>query len=236
MTTAGAEDYSGSENLEVMLDAVNYNNYLKSLVREHADDSTHSLDFGAGIGTFSDSLAVDPATMSCVEPDVAAQEVLRTAGYQVYTDVSEIPSGSLTYIFSLNVLEHIEDDAAMVGALRNALQPGGSIFVYVPAFNVLRTSMDDVVGHHRRYNRRQLINLFAHAGFKVEKAAYTDPAGYFAALAVKFMELFQSEPSGQLNRNLVIAYDRVAFPISRLMAVLFGRLFGKNVYIHARKI
>ena len=38
----------GGENLEVMTEARNYNNYLRMLIRQFGADADAALDFGAG--------------------------------------------------------------------------------------------------------------------------------------------------------------------------------------------
>ena len=95
--------------------------------------------------------------------------------------------------------------------------------------------MDDLVGHHRRYSRGDLIRLLEEAGFEVDVAVYTDFLGYFATLAFRCLDLIRGEPDGRINRPLLIAYDRLIFPLSRLLSVPFGRLLGKNVYALARR-
>lgn len=41
--------FSGTENLEVMRDAVNYNRYLLDLIRGYAGNAKRVIDFGAGL-------------------------------------------------------------------------------------------------------------------------------------------------------------------------------------------
>lgn len=232
---ASDDEYEGSENLEVMLDAHNYNDYLKALVRRYGEVPQRVLDFGAGIGTFTDAMSMPGIAIDCIEPDSRAREQLASRGYGQFADISDLDDEQYDYIFSLNVLEHIEDDAAMMATLAERLVPGSRIFIYVPAFNHIRTSMDDLVGHHRRYTRKTLIGVVEQAGLVVEEAAYTDFLGYFATLLFKLMDVFKDEPDGTINRPLLIAYDRVVFPVSRLLSVVFGRIVGKNVYVVARK-
>lgn len=227
-------DYTGSENLEVMLEADRYNSFLRALVRLHAGEAVTVLDFGAGIGTFTSAVNVPPDRVSCVEPDDKARALLRASGYHVYADIEEI-SDQFDYIFSLNVLEHIEDDAQAAAQLLKRLKPGGTLFIYVPAFNHLRSSMDDLVGHHRRYTRRSLGALLTTSGFETNKLVYTDFLGYFATLFFKLLESFKGEPDGKINRPLLLIYDRVIFPVSRLLSVPFSRFLGKNVYAVARR-
>lgn len=230
-----SDSYSGSDNLEVMADAVRYNAFLKSLVRKFSGNPVTALDFGAGIGTFTDALPLAPASIHCVEPDLEAQRILASQGYQVHDSLEAAGTQRFDYIFSLNVLEHIADDAQVARDLFDLLVPGGKLFIYVPAFNHLRTSMDDLVGHHRRYTRRGLIQLVQHAGFTVEEAGYTDFLGYFATLVFGLLDRFKDAPDGKINRPLLIVYDRIVFPVSQLLSVIFSRVMGKNVFIVASR-
>jgi SAM-dependent methyltransferase len=230
-----SENYTGSKNLEVMQDAVNYNQFLRDLVANHVVDSSRVLDFGAGIGTFSDSVPVPIDQICCVEPDGDQRDILKSKGYDVFASADELPGGTFTYAFSLNVLEHIEDHGEALKQIHAAMRPGGTIFFYVPAFDHLRTQMDDLVGHCRRYTRGGLIEVVQGAGFKVTQSGYTDFLGYFATLLVKVMEVFKDKPTGELNNSLLILYDRLAFPISKLLSIPFRPVLGKNAFIVATK-
>ena len=92
----------------------------------------------------------------CIEPDKRHASSLANAGLPVATTLEEIKDCSCDYIYSLNVLEHIEDDVMALRQWYQKLKPGGRILVYVPAFQLLYSSMDRKVGHFRRYTRRAL--------------------------------------------------------------------------------
>ncbi len=222
----------GGENLEVMAMARNYNEFLCDLVRRYAGKAESAVDFGAGIGTFSDCLDLAPQQVHCVETEATSRQVIVAKGYSAYANVSELRQGVIPYVFTLNVLEHIKNDAAALGELFRLLAPGGRLFVYVPAFPALFTSMDSYVGHHRRYRLRGLVERVEAAGFVVEKSAYTDALGFFTTLLFK---LFHSPEPAPLNPKLVRFYDRALFPLSRLLSVPLGKVLGKNVFVVARK-
>ena len=121
--------YSGSENLEIMKEAVNYNRFLRYLVAKHATNRSKILDFGAGIGTFSDSVPIPIDRISCVEPDQVARTTLAERGYTVFESAGQLTRSTYSYVFSLNVLEHIEDHEAVVAQLYEAIEPGGKITI-----------------------------------------------------------------------------------------------------------
>ncbi len=227
-----SENLDVTRELEVMQKAKNYNRFLRDLIRRYAGNASTALDFGAGIGTFSDSLDIPSSRVHCVEPDAAARELLSSKGYVSHADLSEVDDACVGYVFTLNVLEHIEDDAGTLENLYRVLEPGGRLLIYVPAFNILYTSMDTHVGHQRRYRMADLAKLLQQTGFSVEKKAYTDALGFFGTLAYKLVDNRESAP---LNLRLLRFYDRYVFPISRILSVLFARLFGKNLIIVARR-
>ena len=51
-----------------------------------------------------------------------------------------------------DVLEHIEQEAAFMEMVLYHLKPGGHLLINVPAFAMLHSRYDEVMGHQRRYN------------------------------------------------------------------------------------
>lgn len=225
--------YTGNENLEIMRHAPRYNRALCDLVNGYLPTGArHVLDFGAGIGTFSRCLDDQNLVVNCVEPDPRQRQALNNLGFDAVADIREIADGDMDYIFSLNVLEHIEDDAAACLELFRALRPGGHLMIYVPAFELLFTQMDTKVGHYRRYTRSSLRRRLEQAGFQVERIAYFDFLGFFATLALKILT---RDSDGALNPRSVRMYDRWLFPLSHMLSKPFARMTGKNVIAYARK-
>jgi SAM-dependent methyltransferase len=223
--------YEGAENLEVMASAVNYNQFLTQLILSRAKPGDRMLDFGAGIGTFANRVREAGYSVTCVEPDIAQADRVARSGIPVVGQLDQIVDHSVDYIYTLNVLEHIEDDVAALRELGQKLSPGGRILIYVPAFKILFSSMDRRVGHHRRYTLPGLRTAVEAAGLSVEQGRYADCLGFFATLVYKFF----GDDSGQIDERALVAYDRIAFPLSRLADIVFGRFFGKNVFIVATR-
>jgi SAM-dependent methyltransferase len=225
-----ATAYTGTENLEVMREAENYNRFLLDLIARHAAGARSVLDFGAGSGTFAIPCARRGWAITAVEPDHALRAVLAANAVHAVQDVGSLPDRSFDYAYTLNVLEHIERDVEALRALRTKLVPGGRLLVYVPAFPVLMTSMDAKVGHVRRYTRKTLVASVAAAGFHVESVRHADSLGFFATLAFKLVD----NGRGEVNRRALRLYDRVAFPMSRALDLVADRLLGKNLVLVAR--
>lgn len=229
MSELGDNEYSGTENLEVMSEAINYNAYLTHLVFSHVKATDSILDFGAGIGTFSIPLKKKGFDVSAVESDLKQLKRISESGVTSFSSLEEIPDETFDYIFSLNVLEHIDDDVSLLKMCRDKIKPGGRLLIYVPAFQVLYSSMDKKVGHFRRYTRSELLSKVNAAGFHVIKNEYVDCLGFFASLFFKFF----GNDDGRINRKALIVYDRYFFPLSRVADIFLNRLLGKNIFLLA---
>ena len=220
-------EYQGGDNLEAMGFAENYNQFLIRQIISFRSGNGEMLDFGAGIGTFARPLHAKGLPVICVEPDERMRTRLRDSGLTSFPNLASIPTSSVDYIFSLNVLEHIENDEAVLKELFNALRRGGKLFLYVPAFPFLFSSMDQQVGHFRRYTKSGLISALQKCGFAIELASYVDSIGFFASIFFKYF----GRSDGQLNPSAVKAYDKFVFPLSVFLDRAAGRAFGKNLQV-----
>jgi len=226
-----SDAYTGTENLEVMKEAVNYNRMLIDVVKRHARRGERVLDFGAGVGTFALPMQRDGYAVECVELDDAQRATLAAQGLTVHRTLEGIRDGSVDFVYTLNVLEHIDDD---VGALRDigrTLRDDGRLLVYVPAFPVLFTPMDQRVGHLRRYRRHDLRAKVDAAGFDVLRNDYVDSLGFLATLVYRMT----GSRSGAIDRGALRAYDRYVFPMSRRLDLALRHVIGKNLLLTARK-
>lgn len=223
--------YTGLDLLWALDGAVNYNTLLVDLIRESAGGRQPMLDFGAGVGTFSKLLRSEGVDVSCVEPDPYLSDCLVRNGFSTFGDLNEVPDNSFEFVFALNVLEHIADDGAALRQLGAKLRQTGRLLIYVPAFKFLWTSLDEKIKHHRRYRRKDLERLTRSAGLSVQKSRYVDSLGFPAALAFKIV----GSKKADLSARAISLYDRYIVPPSKALDLLFGGLFGKNVYVVASK-
>jgi SAM-dependent methyltransferase len=73
-------------------------------------------------------------------------------------------------VLCLNVLEHIEDPGAVLARLERTLKPGGRLVVLVPNVPALYGTLDQRLGHKRRYAAESARGLLETQGFRVESA------------------------------------------------------------------
>ena len=92
---------------------------------------------------------------------------------------------SFDIVTALDVIEHLDDDAAGLQEMRRVLRPGGTLLLFVPAFMFLWGVQDDVSHHRRRYRLPALRRLLEEGGFEVEKATYANITFFAPVLLVR---------------------------------------------------
>lgn len=76
------------------------------------------------------------------------------------------------FIIAMDVLEHIEDDINVLNSWVENLNDGGLVLITVPAFNHLWSNHDINLGHFRRYNINQLLNITSKVNLEPIKTHY----------------------------------------------------------------
>ena len=216
--------------------------YNRAIVRglaAHLPRDGDILDFGAGIGTLAGLWQAETGRRpDCLEIDAALRDVIAGRGFSAFASIEALGAAGRRYdgVYSSNVMEHIEDDVAALGALRSVLKDGGTVAIYVPAFMCLYSAMDEAVGHYRRYSRAELLEKLARAGFAPVSCRYADSIGFTASLALRLKRPGSGTVAVPGERSLKL-YDDLIFPLSRTLVRLGGsRLFGKNLLAVARKV
>lgn len=229
MTQSEPAAYAGASVLEFLTEAKRYNHYLASLIDRHVEPNSEVLDFGAGTGTFALPLMRRGVELICVEPDAVLSAKLRAAGANVTRRLDDIADNSLDLIYTLNVLEHIADDANTIRALSTKLKPGGTLFIYVPAFKILYSGFDASIGHLRRYRRAGLAKMVLGAGMQIVEMRYVDSLGFLVAL------IFRAVGASNISPTTVKIYDTLCFPLSLLADKLLNSCLGKNALVIGKK-
>ncbi len=226
------ETYTGNTLLEQLTDAVNYNAHLVALVRRHAPEPLRMvMDFGAGQGLFSGIFSGKATKVVAAETDSVNIAMLQGKGLAV-TTLDATPDASLDYIYTINVLEHIEADEAIMRAFKRVLRPGGRVFVWVPAMPFLWSDLDNAVFHVRRYQRGELRRKLSAAGLQVRQERFADCVGIAATLAFKLL----GGKVATMNPRAIRFYDRIAFPVSRTLDRLGAQwVLGKNLWAVAER-
>jgi len=136
-------------------------------------------------------------------------------------------------ILCLNVLEHIADDAAALGWLRESVAPGATMGLVVPAHQRLYGTMDSQAGHFRRYSRGRLKRALDVGGWQVQRLRYINLVGaagwWYHNRVRRDAGLDDSRVNSQMRRA-----DRMLPLLARLTDPLCGQLGGLSVVAWAR--
>ena len=224
------------ESMDRMAEAGNYNEWV--LGRGRRFIGRRVLDFGAGVGTFTAALVARGAEVVALEPDPEFTPRLheRFDADDRVTIVADdagwlsgtAARGRFDTVLCLNVLEHIEDDAAVLRGLRDSLVAGGYLLLLVPAHGFLFGEIDRNVGHERRYSRGQLRAFLEQAGMEPVEVRYVNPLGAAGWFVSSRLLRRNQVPSGPLR-----AYDRLVPVLQRLDRLPLP--FGLSVWAVARK-
>lgn len=127
----------------------------------------------------------------------------------------------------LNVLEHIEDDRAVLAALHETVPVDCRLVILVPFNQKLYSEFDRQLGHFRRYSYGELESKMRDAGFEVEKQFFFNKFGVIAWFVAntlggqKALTPFQLKVYNFLTPVFRVL-DRV-LPTSGLSIVVIGR-------------
>ncbi len=231
-------DSHDAANLEAMGAAVAYQAAMAALVHQHlapaCTGESQLLDFGAGRGDYAALLQSRTGRRVVgFEPDAAlhAHFPADVRALASLTTCQELFQGA----YSLNVLEHIEDDVAALRSLAGQCAPGAPIFILVPANPGLWTSMDARVGHCRRYTPETLAACIESAGLQVEAQGWFDRTGYCATRAFQLLGALRKERQpGMVSTTQVRAFDRLFSVVEPFLSAT-NLPFGKNCWARATK-
>jgi len=133
------------------------------------------LELGCGTGNVLHALRAFGDAVG-MEHDERLIAVARADGLDVrrgtIPDDLVVPEGWADVVLLLDVLEHLNDEAAALATARRALTAGGTLVITVPAFAWLWSAHDLALGHRRRYTARQLRLVVERAGFAVTRVTY----------------------------------------------------------------
>ncbi len=219
-------------DLEIMLGATNYRDWILSNVSSHIGNRI--LEIGSGIGNYTSKLSEYGSVMAIdiykpcigylsdkfsgnnrimpVNIDITSREALAVKEYRPNTAVC------------INVLEHIEDDMQALKNTRNVLTEDGKLILLVPAYKMLFGSIDRLVGHYRRYGKKKLKLKLQAAGFKVRELFHMNSIAVpFWYINNRIIKLKEESPSQ------VLMYDKNVVPILSKVERFIKPPFGLSV-------
>lgn len=226
---------------QIMDQAVNYNAMLYRLIEPYLQGDV--LEIGSGIGNFTKKIialeTVRSVTCYEIDKDCCAefkQNVLaREHGSKITLHETDFNKSTLDrkfdFIFSFNVLEHIEDDRRAVHLIDGYLKPNAYLVLYLPAMNCLYGSIDKELEHYRRYNKKMIRSLFrdTQAQMQIVQIKYLNTIGALGWFYTNRIAKHTSQSSA-----MVSFYDSYIFPPMNAIEQHLPTFFGANILIIAK--
>lgn len=189
------------------------------------------LDIGCGAGNMFHHLS-RYGSVQGVEIDPRPVAVARQRGYQVEQgDASRgltYPDASFDVISALDVIEHNQDDTAILREAYRLLKTNGFLVLSVPAFMWLWSHNDELNAHVRRYTAGQLREMLRIVGFTVHRLTYSNFFVFpLAAAAIWLRRRSRNVPHLTSHHTHQEAYQVEMEPASPLLNTLLtgvGRL------------
>jgi glycosyltransferase involved in cell wall biosynthesis len=182
------EDPHGSRILARMSQAWRYNRKVAETLKPFVGQRV--IEIGAGIGNLTRALLprklyhatdINPDYLRLLGSTFGGLPYVRVVACDVERpETFPRPDPPFDTAICLNVVEHVEHDVAALRNIRSALAPGGRALILVPNDPRLYSSLDEVLGHRRRYGREQLETCAREAGFEVERILAFNRLGWVA--------------------------------------------------------
>ncbi len=133
------------------------------------------LDIGCGAGNMIHHLS-RYGCVKGIEVDARPVAMAQQRGYDVRlgdaTRSIPFPDASFDLVTALDVIEHVDNDEAIIREAYRVLRPGGILTISTPAFQWLWSYNDVLNGHKHRYTPRELRERVERAGFRIRRLTF----------------------------------------------------------------
>jgi glycosyltransferase involved in cell wall biosynthesis len=181
------EDAYGSQILGRLNRAPRFTRWMADVIRPYIGQTV--LEIGAGIGNLTAQLIprvlywatdVNPLYLMYLK-NVGRNRPYMKVGFTDAEKVASYPTDQkFDTVICLNVVEHLVDDRGALLNIRSVLDVGGRTIILVPCGPDLYGTLDEVLGHQRRYTRESLEKLIVSANFELEKMIEFNRVGVVA--------------------------------------------------------
>lgn len=169
---------SGAQILDTLAHTPKFNDWMADTVRGAV--GSRVLELGAGIGNLTQKLLprrkvyfatdIDDEHLARLHIRFRNKPNLSVCRCDLTNPDHFIPlAGRFDTVICLNVVEHVEDDRLALKNIASALAEGGRAVVLVPQGQGVYGTLDEVLGHYRRYSPAELQRKMAEAGLQVER-------------------------------------------------------------------
>lgn len=235
MSESFAEQHRDAQQRMALL--MRYYQWTFSLIESHLGQRV--LDVGCGIGNFTQLLAGrcrDVVAVDGDEQSIQALTYLLSDHSNVRALTADLPTvelvqltgGRFDSIVSLDFLEHVEDDAALLRSFCDIAARDTRLILKVPSSPGLFGGIDVASGHYRRYSMDSLRDVLSRGGWTPLHLKYMNFCGVFPYWLQCALRKKQTNFSRTFSRS-TLRLINAGIPVLRLIDRLLGPPLGLSI-------
>lgn len=225
----------GKQTLESMNQAVWYNRWTLEKIAPFLKGNI--LEVGCGIGNFTKYLATFGKVLAIDIENDYLKQTRKNVGTLARVAFGDIEKGKYSFkdnnfdtIVCLNVLEHIQKDEQALNNLYKLLKKDGVLILLIPAHPILFGNIDKMIGHFRRYTKRDALERVKQANFSLvscRRLNFLGALGWFL--------------SGRIFGNTIVSESKIKLfnivaPFVLSLETVIEPPLGTSILVIAKKI
>jgi SAM-dependent methyltransferase len=220
------------------LEATNYHSFIYKSIEPFLGNRI--VEIGCGPGIFSRRLQEKEILLAMDICDDTIQRLKNDKDFKdnvifIQDDIANFNSFNVCVgkkpdtVVCINVLEHIENDDKVLNNVYSLLKTeSGRLIVLVPAFRRLYGRIDELGGHFRRYDKKELMYKLKKAHFHIEDIFYLNSLGVLFWPLSNLLLRPKSITEGPIS-SLFIFYDKVIVPLLDKLERVIKPFFGLSI-------
>jgi len=216
--------YNGFE-LEHFDSASNFRKYQVSLILKYIKGTF--VEVGAGKGGLVPYYKKFVKKITLLEPEKKLFRILKkkfpSKKIKIKNYTADKLKNNFNTIIYFDVLEHIKEDLKELNTASKKLKKNGYLIISVPAYQFFYSEFDKSVGHYKRYNKKDFIQLGKITKLRIDKLAYYDSVGFLFLILNKIFSLKHT------NLKSKIFLWNLLIPVSKFIDFLTFNKFGKSL-------
>ena len=200
---------------------------------KYRKESDTLFDVGAGSGYFAQIFVKNGKTSNayCIDPYYSQDQLGKK---NELTFVATPPSQKADLLLFIDVLEHVEDDLALLNSYVSNSSSDALFVISVPAFKSLWSNHDVFLEHFRRYGKKDLRNLIQKAGLVEVEASYIFGSIFPLVWLIRKVKTNKSIQSDLKQSSNIVNFLILKFlKIENILPL--NKIFGTSVFIIAKK-
>lgn len=176
------------------------------------------LELGSSYGSlsklcnkFTDSFALD-----------YNYNVIRMGKYRlsICGDAMKLPlkNEGFDIVIALDLLEHLQSDSSCIQEVIRVLKPKGKLFIWVPAYPILWSDLDEIGNHYRRYTPASLkILLSSFPNIEIIKFTHINFFLFIPTLAIRiFQKILKKKFKTLSTESMGIPPEPINYMLKRI--------------------